>query len=274
MDNSEIVRTMSDLYNQGKSFVLATVVGAEGSSLAKPGFKVVLSETGEIVNGTLGGACPESAIAEAAARVLASGSAKAIRVHLEETSEALKNMAAQRDPDEIYVETFCGGTIDIFLEPFLQQERIVVIKQGGKEDVAEALDALAHSVSLNSTILDLSVIAKAEDGSIADPLASFQFKPTDSIVIVTKGNEDLRVLRHLARQKVAYIGLMASKKRSTHDFEELSGELGDSFLKAVHTPIGVKIGAIYPWEIAVSILGEIISVRKSALKSQEVEKAG
>lgn len=262
MDNTEIVRQMSDLYAQGKSFVLATVVRAEGSSLAKPGFKVVLSESGEILNGTLGGACPESAIADAAARVLTAGSARSIRVHLEETSESLKKMSKKSDPDDIYVETFCGGTIEIFLEPYLQQERIVVIKQGGKEDVAEAIAAIAKSVSVNCDILDLSLFSKTDGNGISDPLTSFHFLPTDSVVIVTKGNDDLKVLRHLAKQKVAYIGLMASRKRSAHDFEQLKSDLSEGFLKSIHTPIGVDIGAVYPWEIAVSIVGEIVSSRK------------
>lgn len=273
MDNSEIVRQMSDLYAQGRSFVLATVVSAEGSTLAKPGFKVVLSEKGEILKGTLGGACPESAIAEAAARVLSTGAGKSIRVHLDETSESLKKMSGNTDPDEIYVETFCGGTIEIFLEPYLQQERIVLVKQGGKEDVAEAISSIAQSVSINCNILDLSVMQKTENGSISDPLTSFHFRPTDSVVILTKGNDDLRVLRHLAKQKVAYIGLMASRKRSAHDFEQLKSELGDAFLQSICTPIGVDIGAVFPWEIAVSIVGEIISAKRKATSITEMAGA-
>ncbi len=267
MDNSEIVRQMSELYAQGKSFVLATVVKAEGSSLAKPGFKVVLSDKGEILKGTLGGACPESAIADAAARVLESGLGKTIRVHLDETSESLKKMAANADPDEIFVETFCGGTIEIFLEPFLQQERIVLVKQGGKDDVAEAIASIAESVSLNCSILDLSIMPTTETGGVSDPLTTFKFRPTDSVVILTKGNDDLRVIRHLAGTKVQYIGMMASRKRSSHDFEQLKTGVDESFLKSIHTPIGLNIGAVYPWEIATSIIGEIISTKRKPSES-------
>ena len=53
---------------------MATVVSIEGSSLGKPGFKVIISGTGEVLYGTLGGVCPESAIVSAAKMTMRPGS--------------------------------------------------------------------------------------------------------------------------------------------------------------------------------------------------------
>ncbi|MEM1613791.1 MAG: XdhC family protein, partial [Thermoplasmatales archaeon] len=60
-----------------------------------------------------------------------------------------------------------------------------------------------------------------------------------------------------------YIGLLASRKRIETDISLLRGKVNDDFIKSLHAPIGLDIGAITPEEIAVSIIGEIISVRRS-----------
>jgi Xanthine and CO dehydrogenases maturation factor, XdhC/CoxF family len=105
----EIHRLISD----GRAFVTATVVKTEGSSLAKPGFKVVVMD-GNIVYGTLGGACPESVILDAASEVMESGFPRTIRIHLEESGKGLNAIISRKMPDEVSVETFCGGVMDCY----------------------------------------------------------------------------------------------------------------------------------------------------------------
>ncbi|PSN87153.1 hypothetical protein B9Q00_09600 [Candidatus Marsarchaeota G1 archaeon OSP_C] len=66
MDQLKLIKLMNELASQGKPFAVATVVKTEGSTLGKPGFKVIIDSDGNVVEGTLGGACPESAIVDAA----------------------------------------------------------------------------------------------------------------------------------------------------------------------------------------------------------------
>ena len=40
MDNGDIIQKMAEFMESGREFALATVVSAEGSTLAKPGFKL------------------------------------------------------------------------------------------------------------------------------------------------------------------------------------------------------------------------------------------
>ncbi len=268
MQDQDVFTFAARLSESGQPFAVATVIRAEGSTLAKPGFKVILSKDGRLLFGSLGGACPEGAIAGPAAECLKDGKPKIVRVHLEEAEKSIKEMHLNTNPDEIFVETFCGGTMELFIEPFLPKKRIVVIKQAGKDDVADSIMQIAGTVGLTSEILDLSAITFNEKGSAIDPLENFQFTPNDYAVILTKGSDDVKVLMHLAQHKLPYIGLMASRKRSTHDFKELKGSVDDAFIESIHTPIGVDIGAIQPQEIALSIIAEIIKEIRNISKAK------
>ncbi len=260
MKNEDIFSFAGKLSESGQPFAIATVIRAEGSTLAKPGFKVILSREGKLLFGSLGGACPEGAIAAPASDSLKDGKPKIVRVHLEEAEKSMKEMHLNTNPDEIFVETFCGGTMELFIEPFQPRKRIVVIKQGGKDDVADSIVQIGGSVGLMPVILDLSDITVNDGSAARDPLEKFEFTKNDYVVILTKGSDDIKVLKHLTKHDPAYIGLMASRKRSSYDFKELKGKVKDSYIESIHTPIGLDIGAVQPSEIALSIVSEIIKV--------------
>lgn len=83
-------------------------------------------------------------------------------------------------------------------------------------------------------------------------------------VVVSRGHMyDQICLRSVFQKKYAYVGMMGSRKRVALVKEHLA-ELGipQTVLDEVHTPIGLKIGAETPEEIAVSIFAEIIQVRR------------
>ena len=82
-------------------------------------------------------------------------------------------------------------------------------------------------------------------------------------VIVTRGHRfDEACLRMLSRKKHAYIGMMGSARRAMMVKETLREEgIDEEILENLHTPIGLKIQADTPEEIAVSVLAEIIAVK-------------
>lgn len=267
MDSLGFAEQMNALISQGKPFVTATVVKTEGSALAKPGFKVLIHGN-QVMYGTLGGACPESVIIDAADQVMKSGIPKTIRIHLEEAEKGLDTIISRKDQDEIFVETFCGGTIDVFLEPYRALERLIIIGQGGKDDVEDNLVGLGKRADFNVTVVDHAPLLTEEPDRIIQDLdfdlGSLDLTDRDYVVVLTKGERDITTLRSLEKASLAYLGLMASRKRVDRDLGELrKSGVTEKFLSSIHAPIGIDLKAVTPAEIAISIMAEIISVRRS-----------
>ncbi len=87
------------------------------------------------------------------------------------------------------------------------------------------------------------------------------------IVIVTRGHrDDMRVLRWAVDTPARYVGMIGSKRKVITIYKELEKE-GFSLEKFqnVHAPVGLEIGAITPEEIAVSIVAEMIAIRRGAV---------
>lgn len=277
MENIGFAEEIHRLISENRSFVTATVVKTEGSSLAKPGFKVIVLEN-SIVYGTLGGACPESVIIDAASEVMKGGSPRTIRIHLEESGSGLNAIISRKLPDEVFVETFCGGVIDVFLEPYFPLQRLIIIGQGGKDDVEDALVDLGRKAGFEVIVVDHAPSLSCQPNRIISELdfslTSLEITSRDFIVVLTKGERDISVLKELSNFMPAYIGLMASRKRISHDFHELKAQgVSDDFLTRVSTPIGIDIGSVSPFEIAISIMAQIIAYRRGkAVKYKDGRK--
>ncbi|HEY0750057.1 MAG TPA: XdhC family protein, partial [Chitinophagaceae bacterium] len=73
----------------------------------------------------------------------------------------------------------------------------------------------------------------------------------------------MAMLRQLLQKKVAYVGMLGPKKKKERILNELGEEgfeYSDEQLSALHSPVGLDIGAETPEEIALSIIAEIKSV--------------
>jgi xanthine dehydrogenase accessory factor len=88
--------------------------------------------------------------------------------------------------------------------------------------------------------------------------------PTAYIVIVTRGHQnDLEAVRALAARDYKYLGLIGSRAKVARIYDALRQEgMPPECLARVHAPIGLEIGAVTPAEIAISILAELIAVRR------------
>ena len=87
-------------------------------------------------------------------------------------------------------------------------------------------------------------------------------------VIVTRGHRyDTICLESILKKTCAYVGMMGSRRRVAIVKDQLAAKgISRELLDGVHTPIGLKIGAETPEEIAVSIMAEIIQVKHSGAK--------
>src|SRR5579875_1462319 len=252
----EYSRLLNELASRRKPFAVATVVRVDGSTLAKPAFKIVIDEDGKVLAGTLGGVCPESAIVDRAIDSLKSGEPKVVRVFLEDAGRSLDAIVKSADKDEIHVETNCGGSMDVYIEPFLPSERLILIGQGGKDDVEVVV--VDHA----------PVLTEKPDMLISDAdydLSNMEFSPTDSVVVLTKGERDVPVLKSVLSSKVKprFIGLLASRKRVAEDIRRLEEEgVARQDIETIHAPVGVDLGAVTPAEIAVSIMSDVVAVKR------------
>lgn len=274
MRSIEFSRVISRLTENGQKFAVATVVRVHGSSLGKPGFKAVVTEDEKLVAGSLGGVCPESAIIDTASKAIASGTPRTVKIFLEDTGQAIAGMAKSQSEDEIHVETFCGGMMEVYVEPFLPSDRLILVGQGGKDDVEDALVTLGKMMDYEVIVLDRTPVLSTEPDAVVrdvkEDLSNFEFKEGDSVVVLTKGAYDIPALEGLSKQKLRYVGMLASRNRIKEDFKLLKEKgVQQSFLDSVHSPIGIDVSAVTPNEIAVSIMAELISVRRPKKEKQK-----
>ncbi len=267
MDPSAFVRTISGLASKHEPFAVASVVRTEGSTLGKPGFKVVISKDGTIVQGTLGGGCPDGPIVAVGLQTIETGTPRVVRVHLVDVTQAVHGTVAAESPDDIYVETNCGGTMEIYVEPYLPPNRLVIVGQGGRDELEDQLVHLGKRLGYEVVVVDhLPGLTEKPDQLIAEmdyDLATFPFGPRDAVVVLTKGERDLAVLKALARVQVGYVGMLSSRSRTQQNFAALRADgVPEAFLVSLHTPIGLDLGARTPAEIALAVLAEIVAVRQ------------
>lgn len=88
---------------------------------------------------------------------------------------------------------------------------------------------------------------------------NISLSPLDSVVIMTHDFQlDAKLMHRLRDHQLLYLGILGSKKRT----ERL---LGEEIPNWIHSPIGLSIGADGPEEIAVSIVAELIAVRRGGI---------
>jgi xanthine dehydrogenase accessory factor len=96
------------------------------------------------------------------------------------------------------------------------------------------------------------------DGGAPDP------SPGDlALVVAAHGRDELHTLRRGLEVGVPYVGLVASHKRGAGVLDELRADgVPDEQLALIDVPAGLDIGARTPAEIALSILAQIVAVRR------------
>lgn len=247
----DFVRHLAGLVEAGEPAVVATVISTEGSASARPGAKAVLDGQGNRIFGWVGGGCAETAVRDEALRALADGRPRTLRLDL--------------DDEVLGVGMPCGGYMDIYVEPLLPQAELLVLGHGV---IAETLAAMGSLLEMRVTVNDALATPDRFPGAdelIAEDPEYAKVTPgaQTSVVITTQHRSDYEALATVLRHEPAYVGLVASPKRSALLFERLreDGFTADA-LRRVHAPAGLDLGTDTPQEIALSIVSEIVQLRK------------
>jgi xanthine dehydrogenase accessory factor len=255
----DIYEEIVKLQREGHRGALATIVNVRGSVPSFKTAKMLVRDDGSI-SGTIGGGCVEAEVWQMAREVMANEKSCTLSFDL------------NQDP-KYDTGLVCGGTLKIFIEPILPPALLYIFGAG---HVAYGLYKIAKNSGFDVVVADdREAYANRERFPEARQVITEDFDhilagltPHESsyIVIVTRGHhDDMRILRWAVQTQAHYVGMVGSKRKAISIFRELTREgLKPELFDRVHSPVGVDIGAITPEEIAVSIMAEIIAIRRHA----------
>jgi xanthine dehydrogenase accessory factor len=252
---------------------IATITKTFGSTLGKAGFKMIISENGEIVYGTLGGGCPEGPIVRIGLDVIRMQQPRVVRIFLEDAKTALGKISISDEGDEIHVETNCGGNMEILIEPYAPRPTLMVFGDTFNSPLERNIVNVGREIGFK-TIEHNPLGACGEPDLVTTSLDVESIKIPEGayVVLVTRGVNDAPLLKYLSKFNLNYVGLVASQNRWEATRDELQ-KLGvpREFIERVRAPAGIDINSILLEEIAISILAEIIEVRRKPLFDEASE---
>ncbi len=157
-----------------------------------------------------------------------------------------------------------------YAEPLPLYNRVVIFGGG---HIAQALTPMLGAVDFRCIVLDnrpaftdVSLFKGAEEAMLCNYhniAESVTLTAEDYVVVMTNGHSgDLVIEEQVLRSPHAYLGVVGSRSKIAYVNKTLMERgISEEALKTVHTPIGTRIRAVTPAEIAVSILGELILCR-------------
>lgn len=261
---------LSSLRATGEPFAIATVVRTVDATSAKPGAKAIVLADGTIAEGWIGGGCARSAVGKAGAAAIKAGQPQFISLRPEELLVAEGVVPGEERAGVRFARNGCPskGSMDIFVEPVLPRPRLVVFGAG---PVAMALCDLAGRFDLHRTMaapgLTEGPAERVQDGFVLPAGAEGGGENAPGarrfIVVATQGKGDeagLRAALAAGAEHVAFVG--SRRKFATLAERLIAGGMEAEALARVKAPAGVNIHAITPEEIALSILAEIVMLRR------------
>jgi len=276
MDDLELYRKAISLLDGGQHVALVTVAATAGSTPGKVGFKMLVFDKGKSIAGTVGGGLVEGKMIQEAARMLDRPASRTFRFELAGTGQDEKGI--------------CGGAVELSIETFDATALPVLAERAraAEENLADApmlilcgaghvsyfIARYAKGVHFRVTVCDNRAeyanpqrFPDAEKIVVEDVERTFERIQVDGrsyIVIVTRGHTyDKVALEQALRTPARYIGMIGSKRKTLTILEKLREQgVPQKELDRVYSPIGVSIGAVTPEEIALSIVCELVKIRR------------
>ena len=243
--SEELVR----ISEQEAAAVLATVIEVEGNDRVEPGAKCLVRD-GKITTETVGDARVVQAILQESG------------THLRDEKSKLVSLDI---PD-------AGGRLQIFFEVMPAPPKLIVVGAG---HIAMPLAKIAKVVDFHVTVIDDRLLYANRErfpdadevlvGDMAQMLKEMTITPSCYIVLITRGHKyDEPCLREIIHSQAKYIGMIGSRRRIKACFQRFRDEekIAEEMIERVYAPIGLDIATETPAEIALSILGEVIKVRR------------
>jgi xanthine dehydrogenase accessory factor len=247
----ELLEAISTLLARGERGALATVVRTGGSAPQVTGARMLIDAHGKSW-GTVGGGRIEEAVREELTRCLRGATARTL--HWELTQD---------------LGMCCGGRMEVFVEPIQGSPRLIMFGAG---HVAEATARLAVRLDFRVTVVDERAELNTEgrfpactrlDFAPDEALSELALSEHDFLLVVTHDHAlDQEILERALRLPHRYIGMIGSERKVRRIFARIAERRGELALSRVYAPVGLDLGAIGPEEIAVSVMAELIALRR------------
>jgi xanthine dehydrogenase accessory factor len=266
----DVLDELNALKASGEPFAIATVVRTVALTAAKAGAKALIRGDGTLSAGWSGGGCARAAVLKAARQALSDGRPRLVSVQPGDALQELGLAAGQSRDGVEFAQNMCPsqGTMDVFVEPVLPKPELLIC---GATPVAVALADLGRRLGF--------VVAVA-----APPEETRRFAQVDMaipgyhlsllaageryIVVATQGRGDEAALAAALAAPARHVSFVGSRRKAAALRRSLAAKGADpERLSALHSPAGLDIGAVTPEEIALSILAEVVEVRRRGQRS-------
>jgi xanthine dehydrogenase accessory factor len=262
---TDVLDEVNALKASGEPFAIATVVRTVALTAAKAGAKALIRRDGTLSAGWIGGGCARTAVLKAARAALDDGRPRLVSV---QPGDALQEqgVAAGESKDGVeFAKNMCPsqGTMDVFVEPVLPKPELLVC---GATPIAVALVDLGRRLGFL-----VSVAAPPEDHSkfaeidLAIPGYDLSRLVAGEryIVVATQGKGDEGALAAALAAPARHVAFVGSYRKAAALHASMAAKGAEpERLSALHSPAGLDIGAVTPEEIALSILAEIVALRR------------
>lgn len=262
MSDQEVFAKLSQLLNEGRGAVLCTLVEKTGSAPRGEGAKMLVYDEGGVFS-TIGGGGMERLVSEDALEALADGKPRTLTFSL----------GVEPKEGAINIDSKCGGEVKIFMDPIRPDPRLIVVGSG---HIGKPLADLALKAGFEVAIVDDADTNTRErfpgidlyPGPFEEELDRVAVRPSDFVAIVHgETDHELPALRNALGRGASYIGLLGSSNKAREHKKQLRDEgFDEDALERLRAPIGIRIGAVTPEEIAVSIMAELIMARRGQLQ--------
>ncbi len=249
----EIYNKINEAISTNRTAFVITIFKIFGSTPSHVGAKMLLYDNGDST-GTIGGGNLEQIIK--------------LKI-LKKLPDSLQVWDIDLDTE---AKMACGGRVSLIVEPILSKDKLYIIGGG---HCAVQLSELAAKGGFNVTVIDnRSEWANPEKHFLAKTVTSpydkieqhIVFSNNTYIVIMTHQHKyDLLAAEKLVLKKYRYLGMIGSKNKAAKTFTRMRElNIPENIIKKIHTPIGLSINSETPFEIAVSIMAELIKERKKS----------
>lgn len=249
--HSDVWDIMTRWRAERRRFVLATVVETRGFTPRKGGSHMLIAA--DETAGTVGGGAIEQEVLEQARTLLRRGGSAMVRRHL--TQE---------------LGMCCGGEMTVFLEVIEAPVELVVFGAGY---IAKPLAAIAAGCGFEVTVVDERAEWATEErfptatlriGSPEDYARAWESDGSQYAVVVTHDHAlDQRLVQQLLARPLRFLGMIGSIPKQRKFALRLKARgFPPEAIARLHTPLGIDIGAATPEEIAVSVVAQLIAVRR------------
>lgn len=261
---SQYYKRLSTAIEAGNPIWQASVVETDGSTPARVGMKLAVPLSGESF-GNLGGGEMEYLVIN----TILKEQPRSVMKWSYNLDEQGKTVSA----DDIQTQMICGGNVEVIIEPLFSPHPLYIIGAG---HCGRALADFAVKADFQVTVID-----NRQDLLHADAFpsecrllyndytnldAAISFNENAFIVIMTYGHvHDRQVLEYCLKKPFRYLGMIGSKNKVAETLEKVKNNgFTDKDIRKINAPIGLPIHSHTPYEIAVSILAELISIKNEA----------